>query len=216
LPLIIFDCDGVLVDSETLENEIMAQCLTEIGWAMTGPQARERFIGLSMKTVLSQVEQHLGKPLPQDWASTMNASSHTKLANEITAIVGVELAIEQIEAMGWTTAVASAGEHAKMRITLGRTGLYERFKGRIFSADDVAEGKPAPDVYLLAAKTLGYASDTCFAVEDSPNGVRAAVAAGMYSFGYAAQIDPSLLLGAGANEVFFDMAELPKLLLAAL
>lgn len=215
LPLILFDCDGVLVDSETLENEILAQYLTEIGWAMTGPQAREKFIGLSMKTVLDQVEQHLGKPPPQDWASNMNARSHARLSNEVTAIAGVEAAIEQIEAMGWTTAVASSGEHAKMKITLGRTGLYERFKKRIFSADDVAEGKPAPDVYLLAARTLGYAPETCFAVEDSPNGVKAAVAAGMHTYGYAAQIDPSLLLAAGAKEVLFDMAALPRSLLAA-
>jgi HAD superfamily hydrolase (TIGR01509 family) len=209
VPLIIFDCDGVLVDSETLENEIMAQCLSEAGWTMSGPEARQKFIGFSMKTVVAQAEAHLGKALPPDWIKQFYARSHAQLATQVEAIEGVWDAINRIEMMGWTTAVASSGEHAKMKITLGRTGLYERFEGRIFSAEDVANGKPAPDVYLLAAKSLGFAPETCFAVEDSPNGVRAAVAAGMYTFGYAAQIDPALLIAAGAGEVFLDMSDLP-------
>jgi HAD superfamily hydrolase (TIGR01509 family) len=214
-PLIIFDCDGVLVDSETLENEVMAQCLTQAGLPMTGPQARGRFIGYSMKTVIEEVEAEIGRPLPADWLVNFYEISHARLANEIQPIDGVEAAIDALEALGFQTAVASSGEHAKMKITLGRTGMYERFKGRIFSAQDVPHGKPAPDVYLLAARTLGYPPDTCYAVEDSPNGVRAAVAAGMYTFGYAAQIDPKLLLEAGVKSVFLNMAELPALIQAA-
>lgn len=209
MPLIIFDCDGVLVDSETLENEIMAQCLSEAGLLITGQQARSRFIGYSMRTVIAEAEVELGHALPADWLENFYHRSHTRLAAEIVAIEGVAAAIDAIEAMGLETAVASSGAHAKMKITLGQTGLYERFKGRIFSAQDVAQGKPAPDVYLLAAKTLGYAPETCFAVEDSPNGARAAVAAGMYTFGYGAQIDPALLMEAKVNEVFFHMSELP-------
>jgi HAD superfamily hydrolase (TIGR01509 family) len=211
VPLIIFDCDGVLVDSETLENEIMAHCLTQAGWPMTGPQARAKFIGLTTKAVMQLAQEHMGRALPDNWAEDYHALSHARLATEIVAIEGVEAAIDAIEALGFQTAVASSGEHAKMKITLGRTGLYDRFKGRIFSAEDVAHGKPAPDVYLLAAKTLGYAPEMCFAVEDSPNGARAAVAAGMTTFGYAAQIDPALLLAVGVKEVFFDMAGLPAL-----
>lgn len=209
MPLIIFDCDGVLVDSETLENEIMAECLSEAGLPMTGQQARARFIGYSMKTVISEAESALGHALPSDWLEIFYHRSHTQLAAAIEAIEGVEAALDAIEAMGWTTAVASSGEHAKMKITLGRIGLYERFKGRIFSAQDVAHGKPAPDVYLLAAKTLGYAPQACFAVEDSPNGACAAVAAGMYTLGYSAQIDAALLIEAKVNEVFASMSELP-------
>jgi HAD superfamily hydrolase (TIGR01509 family) len=216
MPLIIFDCDGVLVDSETLENQIMAQCLTEIGMPMTGEQARKRYIGLSMKAVMDDVEGELGRALPEGWLSTFHTRSHARLRTEIVAIAGVVEAVDALEAMGIETAVASSGEHEKMAITLGRTGLYERFKGRIFSAQDVAHGKPAPDVYLLAAATLGYAPETCFAVEDSPNGARAAVAAGMTTFGYAAQIDPALLVAAGVNHVFFDMADLPDLVVQAL
>jgi HAD superfamily hydrolase (TIGR01509 family) len=212
--LIIFDCDGVLVDSEALENEIMAQCLGEVGWSMTGVQARERFIGLAMASVINQAQEHLGRPLPDNWLADFHAISHARLANEIEAIDGVTDAIDKIEAMGWTTAVASSGEHAKMKITLGRTGLYDRFEGRIFSAQDVAQGKPAPDVYLLAAKTLGHDPKTCFAVEDSPNGARAALAAGMTTFGYAAQIDPGRLRDVGVQHVFTDMAELPDLVRA--
>jgi HAD superfamily hydrolase (TIGR01509 family) len=209
LSLIIFDCDGVLVDSEALENETMAQCLSEVGWVMSGPEARQKFIGFSMKTVIAQAKAHLGKALPEGWVEQYHARSHAQLATQVEAIEGVSDAIDHVEMMGWTTAVASSGEHAKMKITLGRTGLYERFEGRIFSAEDVANGKPAPDVYLLAAKMMGYVPETCFAVEDSPNGVTAAVAAGMYTFGYAAQIDPELLTAAGANEVFLDMSDLP-------
>ena len=214
MPLIIFDCDGVLVDSETLENEIAAQCLTDVGLPMTGAQARDRYIGLSSAAVIALVEGELGRKLPHDWLSNYHAISHRRLADEVEAVAGVALAIDAIEAMGFTTAVASSGEHAKMKITLGRTGLYGRFEGRIFSAQDVAHGKPAPDVYLLAATTMGYAPETCFAVEDSPNGVRAAVAAGMVCFGYAAQIDPARLTQAGARAVFDDMAGLPELVAA--
>jgi HAD superfamily hydrolase (TIGR01509 family) len=215
MPLIIFDCDGVLVDSETLENEIMAQCLTLAGLPMTGPQARSRFIGYPMKTVIAVVEAELGRPLPIDWLTNFHAISHARLANEVQAIEGVEAAIDALEAKGFETAVASSGEHAKMKITLGRTGLYERFKGRIFSAQDVPHGKPAPDVYLLTAKTLGYSPDACFAVEDSPNGARAAIAAGMTTFGYGAQIDPALLMAVGVRDVFLNMADLPSLVQAA-
>jgi HAD superfamily hydrolase (TIGR01509 family) len=215
MPLIIFDCDGVLVDSEALENEISAQCLTQAGLPMTGQEARERYIGLSSMAVIEQVEAELGRKLPDGWLANYNAISHARLAAEVEAVTGVEAAIDTLEAMGFETAIASSGEHAKMKITLGRTGLYKRFKGRIFSAQDVAQGKPAPDVYLLAAKTLGYAPEACFAVEDSPNGARAAVAAGITTFGYAAQIDPALLLAAGVKDVFLDMADLPSLVQAA-
>jgi HAD superfamily hydrolase (TIGR01509 family) len=214
MPLIIFDCDGVLVDSETLENEISAQCLTQAGFPITGRQARTRFIGLSSKAVIAQVEAELGRKLPPNWEDEYHARSHEALASQVEAIEGVVAVIDALEAMGFQTAVASSGEHAKMKITLGRTGLYERFKGRIFSAQDVAQGKPAPDVYLLAASTLGFAPETCFAVEDSPNGARAAIAAGMTTFGYAAQIDPDLLRAVGVIHVFFDMQELPALLIA--
>jgi HAD superfamily hydrolase (TIGR01509 family) len=210
--LVIFDCDGVLVDSETLENEVMADCLTKVGLPMTGPQARARYIGLTMRAVMEDAASQLGQPLPQTWLAEFSALSHTRLANEITIIPGVKGAIDAIEAMGFQTAVASSGEHAKMAITLGRTGLYERFKGRIYSAQDVAQGKPAPDVYLLAAKTMGFAPEICFAVEDSPNGARAALAAGMTTLGYAAQIDPKRLLDVGVTHVFMDMTELPGLI----
>jgi HAD superfamily hydrolase (TIGR01509 family) len=207
--LVIFDCDGVLVDSETLENEIVAQCLTQVGYPLSGPQARARYIGLTMRALMDMVEADMGKRLPQNWLADFHAKSHARLRTEITAIEGVEGAIDALEAMGLQTAVASSGEHAKMAITLGRTRLLQRFEGRIFSAQDVAKGKPAPDVYLHAARALGHAPETCFAVEDSPNGVRAGVAAGMYVFGYAAQIEPQKLIDAGAHEVFTDMRDLP-------
>jgi HAD superfamily hydrolase (TIGR01509 family) len=214
--LIVFDCDGVLVDSETLENEIAAQCLTQAGYPISGPETRARYIGLTMGALMTMVEADMGKSLPKGWLDDFYARSHARLRHEIKAIDGVAEAIEAIVALGLETAVASSGEHAKMAITLGQTGLLPRFEGCIFSAQDVSAGKPAPDVYLLAAKSLGHAPDTCCAVEDSPNGVRAGISAGMYVFGYAAQIDPQKLIDAGAHEVFADMRDLPLLVRQAL
>jgi HAD superfamily hydrolase (TIGR01509 family) len=210
--LVVFDCDGVLVDSETLENAVMAECLTRAGLPMSGEEARARYIGLSMRAVMARVEAETGRPLPDPWLADFTARSHARLAEAVEATPGVVQALDVLEAAGWTCAVASSGGHGKMAVTLGRTGLSPRFAGRVFSADDVAAGKPAPDVYLLAARALGFAPTGAFAVEDSPNGARAALAAGMTTIGFARETAPEALRAVGVHAIIADMAELPALL----
>lgn len=211
LGAVIFDCDGVLVDSETIANEVCAAAMTEAGFAITPQECRRRYLGMTMRALMLDAEASWGRPFPPGWQEDYNARVHARLEAEVTAIPGVAEAVDAVAAAGWPVAVASSSGHAKIALNLGRTGLAARFTGRVFSGQDVPHGKPAPDVYLLAARTLGVAPVHCIAIEDSPNGVRAAVAAGMRVFGYAAETDPEELAGLGA-EVFTDMARLPGLI----
>lgn len=208
--LMVFDCDGVLVDSETIANEVSAACLTEAGFPTTPQECRERYLGMTMRAMIADVADRFGRPVPDGWHADHNARLSARLAAEVTAIEGVETAIRALRAAGWQLAVASSSGHAKIDLNLGRTGLRTYFEGRIFSGQDVARGKPAPDVYLLAARTLGHDPATCTAVEDSPNGVRAAVAAGLRTFGYCAQTPGPVLAALGAVP-FSSMAMLPGL-----
>lgn len=208
---VIFDCDGVLVDSETIANEVCAAAMTEAGFAITPQECRRRYLGMTMRALIQDAEASWSRRFPPGWQEDYNRRVHARLEAEVTAIPGVADAVDAVVAAGWPVAVASSSGHAKIALNLGRTGLADRFAGRIFSGQDVPHGKPAPDVYLLAARTLGVAPGLCSAIEDSPNGVRAAVAAGMRVFGYAAETDPAELAGLGAV-VFRDMAELPTLI----
>lgn len=208
---VIFDCDGVLVDSETIANEVCAAAMTEAGFAITPQECRRRYLGMTMRALIQDAEASWSRRLPPGWQEDYNHRVHARLEAEVTAIPGVADAVDAVVAAGWPVAVASSSGHAKIALNLGRTGLADRFARRIFSGQDVPHGKPAPDVYLLAARTLGVAPRLCSAIEDSPNGVRAAVAAGMRVFGYAAETDPAELAGLGAV-VFRDMAQLPTLI----
>lgn len=208
---VIFDCDGVLVDSETIANEVCAAAMTAAGFAITPQECRRRYLGMTMRALMVDAEASWGRSFPPGWQDAYNRQVNARLEAEVTAIPGVAEAVDAVIAAGWPVAVASSSGHAKIALNLGRTGLAARFAGRVFSGQDVAHGKPAPDVYLLAARALGVAPQTCIAVEDSPNGVRAAVAAGMRVFGYAAETDPAELAGLGAT-VFTDMGALPALI----
>lgn len=208
---VIFDCDGVLVDSETIANEVCAAAMTAAGFAITPQECRRRYLGMTMRALMVDAEASWGRSFPPGWQDAYSRQVHARLEAEVTAIPGVAEAVDAVIAAGWPVAVASSSGHAKIALNLGRTGLAARFAGRVFSGQDVAHGKPAPDVYLLAARALGVAPQTCIAVEDSPNGVRAAVAAGMRVFGYAAETDPAELAGLGAT-VFTDMGALPALI----
>lgn len=209
---VIFDCDGVLVDSEAITNRVFARMLNELGVEVTLPDLFEQFVGRTLTQCLQQARHWLGRDLPPDFAEDYRRRSRAALAAETGAMPGVEAALD---AIGEHCAVASNGSHAKMRITLGRAGLLARFEGRLFSADEVAHGKPAPDVYLHAARALGAAPAACAVVEDSPTGVAAGAAAGMTVFGYAAHLPAHALHEAGAACVFDDMAQLPPLLRSA-
>jgi HAD superfamily hydrolase (TIGR01509 family) len=204
--LVIFDCDGVLVDSEPLSNRILAERLTAIGLPTTTEDSMRDFMGRSWKTDQEIIEQRLGGPLPDGWVEAYHAEVFAAFERELEPIPGLPEALDDI-ALPWC--VASSSAHARIRLALRSTGLLARFEGRIFSATDVKHGKPAPDLFLHAASTLGVEPARCAVVEDAPTGVQAALAAGMTPFGYAGLTDAALLRG---SHVFTSMAELPALL----
>jgi HAD superfamily hydrolase (TIGR01509 family) len=207
--LVIFDCDGVLVDSELITNRIFAQMLGEIGLRMTLDEVLERFVGHSMPQCWEIIAGMLGHPLPQRFIDDYGVRTAHALRTELQIVPGVEGVINSLAV---PYCVASSGTHEKMHITLGATGLLPRFSGRIFSVTDVARSKPFPDVYLHAAARMGYTPAACAVIEDTPTGVRAGVAAGMTVFGYCAVTPESKLSAAGAHRTFTHMNELPALL----
>ena len=212
--LLIFDCDGVLVDSDRISLRIQAERLTALGLPMTYEDCVREFLGLGMPATLRLIEERLGKPLPPGWAEELDEEVEAAFRRELKPVPGI---VEALDRITLQTCVASSGSHEKMTLTLGLTGLNERFAGRIFSADEVARGKPDPDLFFFAAERMGVVPERCIVVEDSPFGVAAARAAGMSALGYAADAEPravGALFDAGAI-VFTSMADLPGLLEAA-
>jgi HAD superfamily hydrolase (TIGR01509 family) len=212
LELVIFDCDGVLVDSERIALRIDAEGLAELGLALDPAEIVERFMGRSEADGDAELERLLGHPPPPGWSEAVGRRYRAALAAELEPVPGV---VAALDAIPLATCVASSGTHEKLRFTLGRTGLYERFAGRIFSAQDVARGKPAPDLFLHAAAAMGADPAACAVVEDSRPGVEAARAAGMRAFAFTGGgLTPPERLAGPATRVFADMAELPALLAA--
>ncbi|PRZ42673.1 HAD superfamily hydrolase (TIGR01509 family) [Antricoccus suffuscus] len=205
---IIFDCDGVLVDSEPLANRVFAQMLTDIGLPTSADSAMRDFMGRSTSAVAAIVEQRLGHALPPTFLDEYASRCEECFAHELRAVAGVEAALGRITP---PTCVASSGSHEKIRFTLGHTGLLAHFEGRIFSATEVAHGKPSPDLFLHAAARMGFEPKHAIVVEDSPSGVRAGVAAGMAVLAYAGHV-PCEELAAAGGRVFTDMADLPMLI----
>lgn len=212
MPLIVFDCDGVLVDSEGIANAVTADWITSLGWPMSADEARARFLGLSDPAMNTLIEQRIGRPITRAEQAACDQMLAERLALELQPVPGIAALVDAVAAAGWQSAVASSGNHAKMRQTLTKTGLWRHFEGRIFSAEDVARGKPAPDVYLLACQRMGCDPALAFAIEDSPNGVRAAAAAGLTVLGFARETPAAALREAGAHKTFADMAEAVALL----
>ncbi|MET8298546.1 HAD family hydrolase [Streptomyces sp. NPDC005180] len=209
IELVIFDCDGVLVDSERIAARVQVALGAELGWPITEDEVVDRFIGRSHAAIREQVAAQLGEDMAATWSERFEQLHREAVDAEIAPVEGLP---EALDALTLPTCVASSGSHAKMRHTLGRTGLYERFAGRIFSATEVAHGKPAPDLFLHAARQMGADPATCLVIEDSQPGVRAARAAGMRSFGYAGGLTPAERLEGPGTTVFSDMRELPKLI----
>jgi len=203
---VIFDCDGVLVDSEPISNRVLAEALTGIGLPMTAEESTATFMGRSWASLVEIVEGRLGRAVPADLRARYLDRIFAAFERELQPVPGIAAALDRI-ALPWC--VASSSSHEKMRFTLGHTGLLERFEGRLFSATEVTQGKPAPDLFLHAAARMGWAPEQCAVVEDSAPGVQAALAAGMTALAYAGRTDPALLAGA---RVFTRMAELPALL----
>jgi len=210
--LVIFDCDGVLVDSEPLANAVLADLLTEIGLPTTVPESITRYMGRSMPACVGLIEETLGRPVPPGFLTTYHDRVFDVFDRELVPVRNV---VEALDALDRTlnTCVASSGSHERIRRSLGATGLLQRFGDRIFSAEDVSRPKPWPDLFLHAAASMGVPPDACVVIEDSPAGVAAAVAAGMRVLGYADLVASDVLEAAGA-EVFTDMADLPSLLTA--
>jgi HAD superfamily hydrolase (TIGR01509 family) len=207
--LVIFDCDGVLVDSERIAVRIDVIVLERLGWPLTEAEVIERFVGRSEEYMVGEIEAALGRPLAPDWDHEFRPLYHDAFEAELAPVDGV---VDALDRIGAPTCVASSSSHERLRRTLGLTGLYDRFAGRIFSAADVANGKPAPDLFLHAAATLGADPARCAVVEDSVFGLQAARAAGMTAFGYGGGVTPPERLEGPATTVFADMRELPALL----
>jgi len=209
--LVIFDCDGVLVDSERIAIRVEAEFLAELGWPLAQAEIIERFMGHTSEYMDQAIEFQLGSRLPRDWKDQFQRRYREAFAAELVPVDGVLEALDQITV---PTCVASSGSHDKLRLTLGHTGLYERFEGRIFSGYEVANNKPAPDLFLHAAARMGAEPARCAVVEDSRPGVQAARAAGMAAFGYAGGLTPPERLAGEGTVVFTDMRDLPRLLAA--
>jgi HAD superfamily hydrolase (TIGR01509 family) len=206
--LVIFDCDGVLVDSEPLGNRVLAECLTEIGLPTTLEDSLRTYKSRSWSQCVEIIEGKLGRPMPDGFAASYYKRALATFERELVAVPGIHEVLDRITT---PTCVASNGRHTTMQVTLKKTALLERFQGRIFSAVDVPRPKPFPDLYLHAARQMGATPSVCAVVEDSPSGIRAAREAGMTVFGYAGREDPEALAAAGAR-VFRAMRELPALL----
>ena len=209
--LAIFDCDGVLVDSEPIAHRALAQALGELGLKLTLVEAFALFRGNTTKQSIAIIEQRLGRPLAADFFPVWRERLYELFQEApVRPINGV---VEALDSLAIPTCVVSNGALRKMRTTLGVTGLLPRFEGRLFSADMGIAGKPAPDLFLAAAKALGAAPARTVVIEDSRAGVEGAIAAGMTVLGYAGEdySDPEELKAAGAR-VFNAMRELPGLL----
>jgi HAD superfamily hydrolase (TIGR01509 family) len=210
---VIFDCDGVLVDTEEISNRVLAGLLTEAGLPTTYERCLRDYRGRSMASVMQLANARNGAPLPDDIPDRYYAAVKKAFVRELEPVPGVVAALARIDL---PACVASSGPHHKMAVTLRHTGLWERFEGRIFSATEVRHGKPAPDLFLHAAERMGFDPAATAVVEDSVPGVEAARAAGMRALAFARGSDTdAAALAAAGGEPFHDMAELPDLLAAA-
>jgi HAD superfamily hydrolase (TIGR01509 family) len=204
--LVIFDCDGVLVNSDRISLRIQAQRISALGVETTYEDCISDFLGLGMPATLRILSERLGGPVPDGWVEDLDTAVREAFERELTPVPGI---VEALDAIELPTCVASSGSHEKMRFSLGLTGLYGRFAGRIFSSEEVKRGKPAPDLFQHAAACMGTPPESCVVVEDSPFGVAAAKVAGMRVLGFAATTPPESL--AEADTVFTTMTELPQL-----
>lgn len=209
--LVLWDCDGVLVDSERLVTRLESEWITALGWPLTPADVVQRFMGRSAAHMESEIARHVGS-VPDGWYDDLRDASHALFRAELTAIEGVVEALDALDRGGVTSCVASSSGHERLRLVLGLTGLLDRFDGRLHSAQDVAHGKPAPDLFLHAARAEGVAPADCVVVEDSVPGVAAGVAAGMRVLGYAGGLTAPGLLAAAGADVFDRMDALPGLL----
>lgn len=214
---VLFDCDGVLVDSETITNDVLRDMLEERGWKLTREECMRIFVGKAVKDEVATIEAHTGRPLTEDWMVSFRERRNVGLMEGVKPIRGAVEAVAKIHALyQGRIACASGADRFKVELQLEKCGLMPYFKGRIFSGHEMPRSKPAPDVYLAAAAALDVDPKRCAVVEDTVTGVTAGVAAGATVFGYsppeAGHDAPGALTKTGAVQVFVAMSGLPALL----
>lgn len=216
---ILFDCDGVLVDSEPITHRVLAEMLAEQGWAISLEDASRIFTGKTVRDESARISAHTGKPVTDAWLAEFWQRRNVALENELVEITGAGQAVRTLhQAFDGRIAVASGADRRKVELQLRKTGMFDYFQERICSGHEQPRNKPFPDVYLAAAKMLGADPARCVVVEDTVTGTQAGVAAGATVFGYSpgglGHSTAQDLLDAGASRIFRDMAELPALVAA--
>jgi HAD superfamily hydrolase (TIGR01509 family) len=206
--LIIFDCDGVLVDSETVANAVLAAIVTNHGAALTGPESQAIFMGMSLDAVRLHANERFGIAMPVDWSVAYYETLIPMLAERCEPIEGIHDVVARLKAANIPFCVASQGPPDKMRATLTATGLWADFGENAFSAKKIRRPKPAPDLFLHAAQTMGFPPDRCAVVEDTTVGVTAGIAAGMTVFAYCPPERAAAMAELGAAP-FHAMRDLP-------
>ncbi len=214
---ILFDCDGVLVDSEPITNGVLCAMLGEAGWAISPEECMATFIGKTVRSEAARIQAHTGRPLTHAWMAEFYARRNRRLAAELTPMDGAVDTVRAVHArLNGRIACASGADRQKVEMQLQQVGLAPLFAGRIFSGHEMAATKPAPDVYLAAAAAVGVAPARCLVVEDTVTGVAAGVAAGAtvvgYSPGGSSHGTPAALRAAGAAHIIADLRSLPDLL----
>ena len=214
---VLFDCDGVLVDSEPITNGVLRDMLEERGWTMTREECMRLFVGKAVKDEAATIEARTGQPVTAAWLARFRERRNAALERDLVAIRNADVAVKALhERLAGRIACASGADLFKVRLQLEKVGLMRWFEGRIFSGHDLPRSKPFPDVYLAAAAAVSVLPQRCAVVEDTVTGVTAGVAAGAIVFGYsppeAGHDAPQALRNAGAAVVFTDMAQLPGLL----
>ena len=214
---VLFDCDGVLVDSEQITNGVLRDMLEELGWTLTAQECMRLFLGKAVKDERRLIEAHTGQPLTDDWLVRFRERRNVGLIGGVQPIRGAVAAVAVIhDRLEGRIACASGADRFKVELQLDKCGLMPYFEGRIFSGHEMPRSKPAPDVYLAAAEALGVEPGRCAVVEDTVTGVAAGIAAGATVFGYspleAGHDAPVALRAAGAAHIFSDMVQLPQLL----
>ena len=214
---VLFDCDGVLADSEPITNGVLRDMLEELGWNMTRDESMRLFLGKAVKDERALIEAHTGQPLTEDWLTRFRERRNAGLVLDLKPIRGALQAVARLhQHHQGRIACASGADRFKVELQLEKCGLMPYFKGRVFSGHDMGRSKPAPDVYLAAAAALGVDPRRCAVIEDTAIGISAGVAAGATVFGYSppelGDDVPAILLAAGATMTFGAMADLPALL----
>jgi HAD superfamily hydrolase (TIGR01509 family) len=214
---VLFDCDGVLVDSEPITNGVLRDMLQELGWNLTVQECMRLFVGKAVKDEAALIQAQTGQPVSAEWLALFRQRRNLGLERDLIAIRHAEVAVKALhERFQGRIACASGADLFKVRLQLEKVGLMQYFEGRIFSGHDLPRSKPFPDVYLAAAAAVGVPASRCAVVEDTVTGVTAGVAAGATVFGYspaqAGHDGPAALMKAGAAAIFTDMAQLPGLI----